>query len=290
MVVSNEVSKIILKNAISQNKISHAYLFEMDSSLENNELIFSFVKNIICPFDKDKKNCNSCNICRRIDSGNYPDLRIINPDGLFIKKDQLLKLQGDFNKKSIESKHMVYIINEAEKMNVSASNTILKFLEEPEEGIIAILITNNVNNILKTIVSRCQIISLKNKDKLECCYNDDDIKKVIDFVSILEKNKIATISKVDELWNSKFKSRDEMIRAFDILLLIYTDILHYMISNNWEMFEKYKNMLGNIFDNNTKNTIYKKLNIIIDINDNLKYNTNTNLLMDKFIIEFSGVD
>ena len=139
---SDTISKEILNSALENNKLSHAYLFEISDSLNDNELIFSFIKKIICPY---KKNliCDKCNICKRIDSDNYSDLKIITPNGLWIKKEQLIELQKDFVKKPIESQYMIYVIESAEKMNASAANTILKFLEEPENGIIAILTTNN---------------------------------------------------------------------------------------------------------------------------------------------------
>jgi len=287
---SNEISIEILKNSLNNNKISHAYLFETDSSLENNELIFSFIKKIICPYPNNKI-CETCNICRRIDNQMYPDLKIIEPDGLWIKKEQLIDLQKQFNKKSIESKNMVYVIQDADKMNVSAANTILKFLEEPEEGIVAILITKNVNNMLKTIVSRCQLISLKSKCTLQNDYNEDEIKLAIEFLQLLEKYKYKSIVKIDNALINKICQRENIIKFFEIILLIYTDILHYTFSNSLEMFNDFNDELNKIIDNNNnKNSIYKKLNIIIDINKNLKYNTNTNLILDKFVIEFSGVD
>ena len=71
-------------------------------------------------------------------------------------------MQRQFSTKAIETKYKIYIIHEAEKMNSSAANSILKFLEEPEPGIIAILITDNMYQLLDTIISRCQIISLSN--------------------------------------------------------------------------------------------------------------------------------
>ena len=289
MIVTNEISKQILENALKNNKISHAYLFEFDSSLENNELVFSFVKKIVCPYKKTK-DCSNCNICNRIDNGNYPDLKIIEPDGLWIKKEQLINLQNQFNKKSIESEYMVYIIKEADKMNLSSANTILKFLEEPEEGIVAILTTSNIKNVLPTIISRCQIVSFKTPKKINNDYNNDELQIVIEFLNILEKNKKNTIAYIDNDWNNIVKNREEIIKCFDIMLLIYTDILNYILFNSWEIFENIENLLGNIIKLNSKDTIYKKINIIIDIKEKLKYNTNTNLLMDKFIIEFSGVD
>ena len=92
MIKSDEISKSILNTAINDNKISHAYLFQTNDSSDNNELIFSFVKNIICPYKKNKV-CKTCNICKRIDDGNYTELKIINPDGMYIKRKGKMKLK-----------------------------------------------------------------------------------------------------------------------------------------------------------------------------------------------------
>ena len=92
---------------------------------QNNSLIFFIIKMII---NDESANC-------LIDNGNYPDLKIIEPDGNVIKKVQLLSLQEQFKNKSFLNNKMIYVIKEAEKLNDSSGNTILKFLEEPEEDI-----------------------------------------------------------------------------------------------------------------------------------------------------------
>lgn len=89
----------------------------------------------------------------------YVDVKVIKSDGMWIKKDQLLDLQSEFNNKAFEGNKKIYIIRSAEKMNVQTANSILKFLEEPVDDIIAILITDNINMLLPTIISRCQVIN-----------------------------------------------------------------------------------------------------------------------------------
>jgi len=75
----------LLSNAIKNNKLSHAYLFETNNNPNSLDLIYSFVKEILCPRNI---SCEKCNICSRIDSGNFLELKIIRPDGLYIKKEQ----------------------------------------------------------------------------------------------------------------------------------------------------------------------------------------------------------
>lgn len=288
MVDSNLISKKILENAVEENKISHAYLFQINDSLNNNELIFSFIKEIVCP-NREVKNCSNCNICKRIEEGNYTEIKIINPDGMWIKKEQLLDLQSSFNKKSIESNYSIYVINDADKMNKSAANTILKFLEEPESGIVAILITNNIHSMLDTIVSRCQIINLKTEE-IKTEYSEELINFVFDFIYYLEQFKIKAFENLNEIWCIKISNKEDIINSFEIMLLIYTDLLNYYLKRTFENFNSKSEFLLNILKYNTKEDLYKKINLIISIQEKIKYNVNINMLLDKFIIEFSGGD
>ena len=152
-----------IEKIMQSNKLSHSYLIELgDFSLEF-PLVLLFVKMILCPESVNKVtdlNCNRCNSCRLIDENSFPDLQIIEAEGNQIKKSQLLSLKDEYQNKSLIGQRRVYIIKNAEKLNPSSANTILKFLEEPEEGIIAILLTSNRYQVLDTILSRCQVLSL----------------------------------------------------------------------------------------------------------------------------------
>lgn len=152
-----------IEKIMQSNKLSHSYLIELgDFSLEF-PLVLLFVKMILCPESVNKVkdlNCNRCNSCRLIYENSFPDLQIIEAEGNQIKKSQLLSLKDEYQNKSLIGQRRVYIIKNAEKLNPSSANTILKFLEEPEEGIIAILLTSNRYQVLDTILSRCQVLSL----------------------------------------------------------------------------------------------------------------------------------
>src|SRR5690606_36803569 len=101
----------------------------------------------------------NCTQCKRIQSGNHPDVHIIKPDGQSIKIEQISFLQKEFTYTGLESNRKVYIIEEADKMTVNAANRLLKFLEEPNQETVAILITSQIGKMLDTIVSRCQRIT-----------------------------------------------------------------------------------------------------------------------------------
>ena len=146
-----------LINSIKNNRCSHAYLMESNGYSKVLDLSIAFAKYILCPNNYiNCDNCNNCSQCKNIDNKEFLELKLIEAEGQWIKKNQLEELQYDFSKKSILGNKKVYIINGAEKLNISSSNSLLKFLEEPEDGIIAILITDNIYQLLDTIISRCQ--------------------------------------------------------------------------------------------------------------------------------------
>lgn len=164
----------MINSIVSLNKISHAYMIEIDDYDKDFNCILDFVKLIL------SSNDNNNDIESLVDSGNYPDLKIIEPDGNIIKKQQVIKLQEDFRNKSFLNNKMIYIIKEAEKLNDSSANTILKFLEEPEDDIVAILVTSNRYKVIETILSRCQVLSLQdNSLSFEISDNIIDLIKFI---------------------------------------------------------------------------------------------------------------
>ena len=140
----------MIENQINNDKLSHAYLIDANGYSKSLDFSVALANNILSKTNNTEQK------------DNILELKIIEAEGQWIKKNQLEELQLEFSKKSILGNKRIYIINEAEKLNQSSSNSLLKFLEEPEEGILAILITNNINQMLDTIISRCQILKLKN--------------------------------------------------------------------------------------------------------------------------------
>lgn len=283
-----------LTNAVSKNTYSHAYLFETNDNEDAFDIALSFAKTLLCPNNYTNNNkCVDCTQCQKIDRNIFSDIQIINPDGMWIKKEQLDSLQKEFSKKSIESNKKIYIINNAELLNVQASNSILKFLEEPEENIIAILITKNIYQLLPTIVSRCQIISLKKNNNQEKII-DEEIKEKLEyinnFVKYLEKEKINAMLMTQKLLHDYFKERKDYIVGYELILIYYKDILNFKLNRKIELFSDYKEEIEIIANNNTFNNLIYKINKVIELKEYIKVNANQNLLLDKLIIELSRGD
>ena len=151
-----------------QNKhLSHAYLISGNPGTPLLDVAKFLAKSILCD-NPEPLACNNCITCLRIDDNNYPDFIVLDGSKKSIKKEEVGNIETQFEKTAFESKGiMIYILHLVENMSVEAINSILKFLEEPESEIYAFLTTNNENNVLPTIISRCQLLRLKLVDRNE---------------------------------------------------------------------------------------------------------------------------
>lgn len=157
-----------LQKSFKHGRIAHAYLFEGDSGTGKQAFALWMAKRIFCAELVDNNPCNKCHNCIRINENEHPDVIRIFPEGQTIKVDQIRQLKLEFSKSGMETAKKVFIIEQAEKMSIGAANGLLKFLEEPDGTVVAILETASLAKILPTIQSRCQILHFQplNKEKL----------------------------------------------------------------------------------------------------------------------------
>ena len=287
----------IIKNAVKKKKVAHAYLLETNGYMQKEDFAISLAKYLLCPNNYSNNSlCVNCTQCQNIDKNIFDDLKIIRPDenSLWIKKDQLIELQKDLTTKSVQSGKKIYIITDATKLNASSSNSMLKFLEEPNPNIIAILLADNIHQLLDTIVSRCQIISLNpnfKEKKLEeyLSVNVDDLelieKTTINFLKQFEQKKEQTIIYTKKLFHNHITSKNDIIAAFEIMLLYYKDALNLKINGQADLF---LDVDQNILNNSTQE-LNRRINILLDLKKKIYINANTNLLIDQLIIELGGM-
>lgn len=277
----------ILMNEINDNHVSHAYLFDENNNPYAFKIVMAFVKEILChniDNDHDKEV-----LCKRIDDGNYPEIKIIEPDGMFIKKEQILGLQQEFSMVAVEGSKRIYIIKDADKMRKEAANSMLKFLEEPDNDIMAIMMTNNFNNLLSTIVSRCQVIRLNNDGDID--NNDNELDElVISFIKSVNNQGIRTIINIQDLIFSKInnKDREAFVRFFDKMIEIYYDIMKIITKNTNIKYNDYKDDLDEIASSYSAKRVIEVIDYLIQVKDSVKYNVNLNLLMDSVVINIGG--
>jgi DNA polymerase III subunit delta' len=150
------------KNAISTNHLSHAYMFTGQKGTGKSLFAKEFTKALFCKINKGD-SCDTCHNCMRIDNNNHPDIHWIALDkkDKFIKIESIRDMQYYVNLSPVESRHKVFIIKEADRMNEESSNCLLKTLEEPASNTIIILIASSLASVKETIKSRCQIMRFK---------------------------------------------------------------------------------------------------------------------------------
>ena len=165
---------------------------------------------------------------------------------------------------------MIYVIKEADKLNDSSGNTILKFLEEPEEDIIAILLTTNRYKIIETILSRCQIISLKDDS-----YNITLSDNTLDMLKFIVKKDDLFIYHqhiMDNILVDKNIAK-EILGEIEKIILKY---LNYVSNRNSFCDERVINLLKNTSINDLTNYIL----IIEEEIQKLDFNVNYKLWLD----------
>jgi len=301
----------LLCNSVNKNKISHAYLLEFNGYQKGFDFALALAKYLLCPNKyTNQKLCENCTQCSAIDSNNFIELKIIEPDGQWIKKEQLEELQKEFSKKALIGNKKVYIIKGAEKLNNASANSILKFLEEPSEGIVAILTTENIHQVLGTIKSRCQLLSLvrtqsvekssdtkyilanltfNNKEDINNFLNNDEsvnkINTVIDYVNFLERNKNKAIIYKNKSFLEVFNDKKQLEIAFSWMILYYKDVLNYKLKNNLEYFCDYEDDIKEIEKSNSLLSLCKKIEVLVGLSEKIKFNVNSNMLMDKLVIK-----
>lgn len=148
----------ILKRALANNTLAHAYLFSGDEGIGKKLTAIALAAAVNCPNVGPQGGCGACPSCRKTVSGGHPDIHLLVPDGEEIKIDQIRQIQADLVLKPFEGSKKTLIVDFAERMNQSSSNAFLKTLEEPAGDTLIILITSMPQSLLATIRSRCQEI------------------------------------------------------------------------------------------------------------------------------------
>lgn len=157
-----------IQNAVSQNKLSHAYILNGQRGSGKKLLARLFAMTLQCE-SGEAEPCGSCHSCVQTNSGNQPDIITIRHEKpTSISVDEIREqLNSDILIKPYSSRYKIYIIPEADLMTVQAQNALLKTLEEPPEYAVIFLMTENADSLLATIRSRCVMLKLRNiKDKL----------------------------------------------------------------------------------------------------------------------------
>ena len=256
--MKNEQINDLLKKTVSSNKIVNGYMFIGNGQTSNYEYAKNFAKMLLCL--KEGEIClDKCKSCLMIEDNNHPDFYEINRECQeSIKIDDIRLMQTKIFEKPIISNRKVYIINNAEKMTIEAQNCLLKTLEEPPEYVTIILVTNNENNILVTIKSRCTKIVFPEENLKELV--DEEKKRFAELEKIfgnVEKYlSVDLLNKLDIL----YKDKDNIIQNLEFINLIFMKKAKYDA--------KY----------------LKYIDYVEDIKSKLNINANFDMCIDKLIL------
>lgn len=157
-----------IRNAVSNDKVSHAYILNGERGSGKKLLANLFAMSLLCE-EGGPDPCNQCHSCKQAESGNHPDIiRVTHEKPNSISVDDIrTQVNHTVDIKPYQGPYKVYIIPQADLMTVQAQNALLKTIEEPPEYAVFLLLTENAEMLLPTINSRCVMLKLRNiKDTL----------------------------------------------------------------------------------------------------------------------------
>ena len=284
-ILGQDYSINILKNAILNDKIAHAYIFNGPRGTGKTSTAKVFAKTINCENPVDGEACGKCNSCLNIK--NNPDIIEIDAasnNGV----DEIRELINNIKIAPSYSKYKVYIIDEVHMMTQSAFNALLLTLEEPPKHIVFILATTNIESVPITILSRCQKFDFK---KISNDVIKDNVKRICDTenIKITEEaiNEIAYLSEggmrdalsiLDQLSSENNEiTLDLIINNFgSVPTIIIENIINALDNNDFNL------LRDNIEKLKSANIDYKIfIKKLIDSLSNKAYEKNENLDIEK---------
>lgn len=147
----------LLNNSLATGRVAQSYLFYGMAGLGKKTAALAFARALNCR-GTEMESGEPCPSCRKIASGNHPDVLRVAPQGQFIRIEDIREVSRGMRFRPMEGRRRVVIIEDADRMNSAAANAFLKTLEEPFPGNVLIVISSRCESLPKTILSRCQKI------------------------------------------------------------------------------------------------------------------------------------
>lgn len=148
----------LLEKAAREGRLAHLLLFHGGNAFYQREVALRLAQVLNCLNSTIEKPCQECGPCRKILTGNHPDVSWLKPLKTTIGIDQVLAWQEKVYLKHYEGIFKVSIVEQADLLTLPAANSLLKVIEEPPERTIIILCAENAEGILPTIQSRAQLV------------------------------------------------------------------------------------------------------------------------------------
>ncbi|HPQ61792.1 MAG TPA: DNA polymerase III subunit delta' C-terminal domain-containing protein [Bacillota bacterium] len=310
----------ILGNSLKNRRLAHSYILEGPLGSKRLDTAILLAKTLLCQnLQADGNPCQACHNCRRIDDMAHPNLFYVEAESEQIRKKQVLELLQEFSRQSVEKGPRIYIVNEAEKFNQEAANTLLKTMEEPGQDLYQILITSQVNALLKTIVSRSQVLHFTpiNKKQIVLELEKENLSQAMvagisEYTDNTDKAREMAASQqtsdILELMFEIFKrletgeksavmafkeQRDAILpdpEAIDFFLTMMVLFLKDMLSHKIHyhsliVFESEKELIGKLADKTDQEKIEAAIDQVLDLKSTTKYNINSQLAFDALLVD-----
>lgn len=162
--IGNQWAVDMLHTHIVQDELRHAYLFTGPDSIGKRTLAMQFAQAINCSTYIDtQKMCGQCRACQYTANLTFPDLHWVasEREGDILKVDQIRQLQHQLALAPYEGRYRVAVMPRFHEASESASNALLKTLEEPPPQVVLLLTAQSRESLLPTIVSRCEVLDLR---------------------------------------------------------------------------------------------------------------------------------
>ncbi len=319
-IVGQEQLREHLENAVRTGKVSHAYIINGERNAGKEFIAKTFAMAVQCENRQDAEPCGECHSCKQALSGNHPDIIFITHEkpGTIGVDDIRRQINGDVAIKPYSGPKKIYIVSEGEKMTVQAQNALLKTLEEPPEYAVILILTDNVNTLLPTILSRCVVLNMKpvrdaqikeylmenmgipdykadicvafargNVGKARLLANSEEFDKVkeeaitlLKYIGEMELHEIvAAIKKINEY---KFDVNDYM----DILSIWYRDVLLFKATHdvNHLIFREEIQSIRKVADKSTYEGIERIIDALEKSKQRLNANVNFELTMELLLL------
>lgn len=306
-----------LQRVISKDRVAHAYLFEGKKGSGKKEMAIFFAQALFCQSQENPAPCLSCTECIRIEHRNHPNIHWIEPEGSSIKIEQVRDLQKEFSYRGVEKSHKVYIIDRIELMTTQAANSLLKFLEDPHPGTVAILLTEQRHRLLPTIISRCQEVKFSPlspahmikqltpqfgeslaylsshitadmEEALLLCQSEwfAELRNiVIQLTEEVSQPSSRAIFLIQDKWLSTAKEKDQIDVGLELLVLWYKDLLYIKLELPERIiYIDQQERLNKLVLYHSKERIAREIEATLRAKRRLQANVNPQLLLEQLVI------